>query len=78
MKVEAAVSYAVKEGYRLADGAYCYDNKEEVGQALRGVFDSSVKCWKWKIDSGIKTSNSLGPVGQTDEFLLRISLIQDP
>lgn len=37
------MSYALKEGYKLVDGAYCYGNEDEVGQGLKDAFDSGVK-----------------------------------
>ncbi|KAK4149155.1 D-galacturonate reductase [Chaetomidium leptoderma] len=33
-KVQTAVAHALKAGYKLIDGAYCYANEEEVGQGL--------------------------------------------
>ena len=38
-----AVSFAVQNGYRLVDGAYCYGNEDEVGQGLRAAFDAGVR-----------------------------------
>lgn len=42
-EVAASVSYALKEGYKLVDCAYCYGNEDEVGQGLREAFASGVK-----------------------------------
>ncbi|KAK7413554.1 H/ACA snoRNP pseudouridylase subunit [Neonectria punicea] len=42
-KVQTAVEYALKDGYTLVDGAYCYGNEDEVGQGLKAAFDSGVK-----------------------------------
>ena len=42
-KVKEAVSYALKDGYTLIDGAYCYGNEDEVGQGLKEAFASGVK-----------------------------------
>lgn len=39
-QVRAAVSHALKAGYRLVDCAYCYGNEEEVGQGLAEAFAS--------------------------------------
>lgn len=39
-EVRAAVSFALKSGYRLIDAAYCYANEEEVGQGLADAFAS--------------------------------------
>ncbi|KAK9442321.1 D-galacturonic acid reductase [Metarhizium brunneum] len=42
-EVQAAVSYALQNGYKLVDGAYCYGNEGEVGQGLREAFAAGVK-----------------------------------
>ncbi|KAK7432855.1 H/ACA snoRNP pseudouridylase subunit [Neonectria magnoliae] len=42
-KVQTAVEYALKDGYTLVDGAYCYGNEDEVGQGLKAAFESGVK-----------------------------------
>ncbi|KAI5860971.1 Aldo/keto reductase [Durotheca rogersii] len=39
-EVAAAVTYALKVGYRLIDAAYCYGNEDEVGQGLKAAFDA--------------------------------------
>ncbi|KAL7621727.1 H/ACA snoRNP pseudouridylase subunit [Parahypoxylon ruwenzoriense] len=39
-EVAAAVTYALKIGYRLIDAAYCYANEDEVGQGLKAAFDA--------------------------------------
>ncbi|KFG82993.1 D-galacturonic acid reductase [Metarhizium anisopliae] len=42
-EVQAAVSYALQNGYKLVDGAYCYGNEGEVGQGLKEAFTAGVK-----------------------------------
>lgn len=42
-QVQAAVEFALKDGYKLVDGAYCYGNEDEVGQGLKAAFDAGVK-----------------------------------
>ncbi|CAM1501586.1 Fc.00g035700.m01.CDS01 [Cosmosporella sp. VM-42] len=42
-EVQKAVSYALKDGYKLIDGAYCYGNEDEVGEGLKDAFASGVK-----------------------------------
>ncbi|KAH7176700.1 NADP-dependent oxidoreductase domain-containing protein [Dactylonectria macrodidyma] len=42
-KVQTAVEYALKDGYKLVDGAYCYGNEDEVGQGLKAAFESGIK-----------------------------------
>ncbi|UNI22283.1 H/ACA snoRNP pseudouridylase subunit [Purpureocillium takamizusanense] len=39
-EVQAAVSYALQNGYRLVDCAYCYGNEDEVGKGLKEAFES--------------------------------------
>lgn len=39
-QVQAAVSIALKKGYKLVDGAYCYGNEDEVGAGLADAFAS--------------------------------------
>ncbi|KAI2627132.1 Aldo/keto reductase [Xylaria nigripes] len=38
--VAAAVTYALKVGYKHIDGAYCYANEEEVGQGIKAAIDA--------------------------------------
>ncbi|KAJ4029052.1 H/ACA snoRNP pseudouridylase subunit [Fusarium oxysporum] len=42
-QVEKAVTYALKDGYKLIDCAYCYGNEEEVGAGLKAAFEAGVK-----------------------------------
>lgn len=42
-EVEAAVEHALKSGYRHIDGAYCYQNENEVGKGLKKAFESGIK-----------------------------------
>ncbi|KAH6688936.1 GCY protein [Plectosphaerella plurivora] len=42
-KVKAAVSFAVQNGYKLVDCAYCYANEDEVGEGLKEAFAAGVK-----------------------------------
>ena len=37
------MSYALQNGYRLVDGAYCYGNEDEVGKGLREAFATGVR-----------------------------------
>lgn len=37
------MSHALRNGYRLIDGAYCYGNEEEVGEGLKEAFAAGVK-----------------------------------
>lgn len=42
-EVQNAVSYALQNGYKLIDGAYCYGNEDEVGEGLKEAFSHGVK-----------------------------------
>ncbi|KAL7787934.1 NADP-dependent oxidoreductase domain-containing protein [Trichoderma ceciliae] len=42
-EVQTAVSYALQNGYKLVDGAYCYGNEDEVGEGLKEAFAAGVK-----------------------------------
>lgn len=42
-QVEKAVTYALKDGYKMIDCAYCYGNEEEVGAGLKAAFEAGVK-----------------------------------
>ncbi|KAH6607141.1 d-galacturonic acid reductase [Trichoderma cornu-damae] len=42
-EVQTAVSYALQNGYKLIDGAYCYGNEGEVGEGLKEAFAAGVK-----------------------------------
>ncbi|KAI0153079.1 Aldo/keto reductase-like protein [Xylariaceae sp. FL1272] len=39
-EVAAAVTYALKSGYKLIDAAYCYGNEDEVGQGIKAAIDA--------------------------------------
>ena len=37
------MSFALKNGYKLVDCAYCYGNEDEVGEGLKQAFAAGVK-----------------------------------
>lgn len=37
------MAHALKSGYKLIDGAYCYGNEDEVGAGLAKAFASGIK-----------------------------------
>jgi glycerol 2-dehydrogenase (NADP+) len=42
-EVKTAVSFALKNGYKHVDCAYCYGNEDEVGEGLKEAFAGGVK-----------------------------------
>lgn len=42
-EVQTAVSYALRNGYKLVDCAYCYGNEAEVGEGLKEAFAAGVR-----------------------------------
>lgn len=42
-EVQTAVAYALKNGYRLIDCAYCYGNEDEVGRGIKEALEAGVK-----------------------------------
>lgn len=41
--MKTAVSFAVQNGYKLIDCAYCYANEDAVGEGLREAFAAGVR-----------------------------------
>lgn len=41
-EVRNAVSYALRNGYKLVDCAFCYGNESEVGEGIKEALDSGV------------------------------------
>ncbi|KAK3331142.1 NADP-dependent oxidoreductase domain-containing protein [Apodospora peruviana] len=90
-QVKTAVSYALKVGYRLVDGAYCYGNEDEVGEGLKEAFESGVvkredvfvvsKVWatyNTRVELGLdKSLKSLG-LDYVDLFLVHWPLLMNP
>jgi len=42
-EVKKAVSYALQNGYKHIDCAYCYGNEDEVGEGLKAAFDAGIR-----------------------------------
>jgi diketogulonate reductase-like aldo/keto reductase len=89
-KVHAAVSHAVRGGYTLVDGAYCYGNEEEVGRGLKEAFDAGVKredvfvvskvwaSYTSRVELGLdKTLQALG-LDYVDLFLVHWPVLLNP
>jgi len=89
-KVQAAVSYALKSGYKLIDCAYCYANEDEVGAGLKEAFDAGIKredifvvtkvwnTYNTRVELGLdKSLKSLG-LDYVDLFLVHWPLLMNP
>ncbi|KAK0612344.1 NADP-dependent oxidoreductase domain-containing protein [Bombardia bombarda] len=89
-EVKEAVSYALKVGYKLIDGAYCYGNEDEVGEGLNEAFASGIKredifvvskvwaTYTTRCELGLdKSLKSLG-LDYVDLFLVHWPLLMNP
>ncbi|KAK4161440.1 putative reductase [Cladorrhinum sp. PSN259] len=89
-EVKKAVSYALQNGYKLIDGAYCYANEDEVGQGLAEAFAAGVKredifvvskvwtTYNTRVELGLdKSLKSLG-LDYVDLFLIHWPLLMNP
>ncbi|PHH76753.1 hypothetical protein CDD80_1239 [Ophiocordyceps camponoti-rufipedis] len=89
-EVQAAVSYALQNGYRLVDCAYCYGNEDEVGEGLRTAFAAGVdrrdvfvmtKVWATynnRVAEGLEKSlKSLG-LDYVDLYLVHWPVLMNP
>lgn len=89
-QVEKAVAYALKQGYKLVDGAYCYGNEEEVGRGLKEAFDSGVKredvfivtkvwtTYNTRVELGLEKSLKNLGLDYVDLFLVHWPLLMNP
>lgn len=89
-EVAAAVEYAVTNGYRLIDGAYCYGNEEEVGQGLKAAFARGVrredvfvvsKVWATyttRVEEGLRKSLASLGLDYVDLYLVHWPLLMNP
>lgn len=89
--VKDAVAYALKNGYRLVDGAYCYGNEAEVGAGIKEAIDSGAvkredifvvsKVWatyNTRVELGLdKSLKDLG-LDYVDLFLVHWPLLMNP
>lgn len=90
-EVAKAVEHALKSGYRLIDGAYCYGNENEVGQGIKAAIDAGVvkreeifvvsKVWATyttRVELGLdKSLKSLG-LDYVDLFLVHWPVLANP
>lgn len=89
-EVQNAVSYALQNGYKLIDGAYCYGNEDEVGEGLKEAFRNGVKredvfvvskvwaTYNTRVAEGLdKSLKSLG-LDYVDLYLIHWPLLLNP
>ncbi|RCI17102.1 hypothetical protein L249_1806 [Ophiocordyceps polyrhachis-furcata BCC 54312] len=89
-EVQSAVSYALQNGYRLVDCAYCYGNEDEVGEGLKTAFSAGVdrrdvfvmtKVWATynnRVAEGLEKSlKSLG-LEYVDLYLIHWPVLMNP
>ncbi|KAK0655110.1 NADP-dependent oxidoreductase domain-containing protein [Cercophora newfieldiana] len=89
-QVQKAVAHALKSGYKLIDGAYCYGNEDEVGAGLAEAFASGIKredifvvskvwaTYNTRVELGLdKSLKSLG-LDYVDLFLVHWPLLMNP
>ncbi|KAK3298144.1 NADP-dependent oxidoreductase domain-containing protein [Chaetomium fimeti] len=90
-EVQTAVAHALKSGYRLVDGAYCYGNEEEVGKGLADAFASGAvkredvfvvsKVWATyttRCELGLQKSLEKLGLDYVDLFLVHWPLLMNP
>ncbi|KAK4222611.1 D-galacturonate reductase [Podospora fimiseda] len=90
-KVKIAVSYALQNGYKLIDGAYCYGNEDEVGAGIaealatgkikrEDIFVVS-KVWttySTRVELGLNKSLKALGLDYVDLFLIHWPLLMNP
>ncbi|KAK4143540.1 NADP-dependent oxidoreductase domain-containing protein [Dichotomopilus funicola] len=89
-KVKTAVAHALKAGYRLIDGAYCYGNEDEVGQGLAEAFAAGLKredvfvvskvwaTYTTRCELGLQKSLDKLGLDYVDLFLVHWPLLMNP
>ncbi|KAI0401645.1 Aldo/keto reductase-like protein [Xylaria palmicola] len=90
-EVAAAVTHALKVGYKLVDAAYCYGNEDEVGQGIRAAIEAGyvtraeifvvTKLWNTyatRAEAGLdKSLRALG-LDYVDQFLVHWPVGMNP
>lgn len=81
---------ALKAGYKMIDGAYCYGNEEEVGQGLKAAFDAGIKredifvvtkCWNTyntRCQLGLEKSLKALGLDYVDLYLVHWPVLMNP
>lgn len=90
-EVAAAVTAAIKNGYKMIDAAYCYANEEEVGQGLKAAFDAGyakredlfvvTKLWNTyssRVELGLDKSLKALGLDYVDQFLVHWAVGMNP
>ncbi|KAH8907560.1 Aldo/keto reductase [Coniochaeta sp. PMI_546] len=89
-KVKHAVSYALKQGYKLIDGAYCYGNEEAVGEGIKEALASGIKredifvvtkvwaTYNTRVELGLEKSLKNLGLDYVDLFLVHWPLLMNP
>ncbi|KAJ7326485.1 NADP-dependent oxidoreductase domain-containing protein [Mycena albidolilacea] len=89
-EVKAAVSYALQNGYKLVDGAYCYGNEDEVGQGIKEALDAGIKredifvvskvwnTYNTRVELGLDKSLKALGLDYVDLFLVHWPLLMNP
>ncbi|RYP77509.1 hypothetical protein DL771_001082 [Monosporascus sp. 5C6A] len=90
-EVAAAVTAAIKHGYKLIDAAYCYGNEDEVGQGLKAAFDAGyakredifvvTKLWNTystRVELGLDKSLKALGLDYVDQFLVHWPVGMNP
>lgn len=89
-KVKHAVSYALKQGYKLIDGAYCYGNEVAVGEGIKDALASGIKredifvvtkvwaTYNTRVELGLEKSLKNLGLDYVDLFLVHWPLLMNP
>lgn len=90
-EVAAAVTTALKAGYKLIDAAYCYGNEDEVGQGIQAAIDAGyvtraeifvvTKLWNtYATRAAVGLDKSLAALGldYVDQFLVHWAVGMNP
>lgn len=89
--MRAAVAYALNNGYRHIDAAYCYGNEEEVGLGLKDAFEAgkvkredvfvTTKLWctdHTRVEEGLDKSLKLLGLEYVDLYLMHWPIAMNP